>query len=497
MIRNVAVMLVSMLGAAFADTPCERLKSLSLADTTIAAAEMVAGGLHQFTGPGRAAQQQSIQLPGHCRVAAVLRPSPDSHIELEVWLPTADWNGKYLAVGNGGWAGSISFSAMALALREGYATSSTDTGHKGGNAEFAPGHPEKVIDYAYRSVHEMTLKSKAIIAAFYGRAPRYSYWDGCSGGGRQGLMEAQRYPEDFDGIIAGAAANYKIHMNAWKMALQVALSKNPGSLVATAKRNVLNQAVLAACDALDGVKDGLLTDPLKCHFDPATLLCRERDTDNCLTAPQVEAVRMAYAEAKKKTGEVIFPGFPPGGETGWQMLADEGPIELELGTFRSVLYQDPKWDWHNFDLDRDTALAEEKVGYMDSGNPDLSAFKNRGGKLLMYHGWNDPAISALSSIKYYSSVLAQMGPDQENWYRMFLVPGMGHCRGGPGPDQFNALAALERWREADSAPEQIIAFHVANNRVEMTRPLCPYPQVAQYKGTGSTNDAVNFACTTR
>src|SRR5262249_11354797 len=160
-------------------------------------------------------------------------------------------------------------------------------------------------------VHEMTLKSKAIIAAFYGRAPRYSYWDGCSGGGRQGLMEAQRYPEDFDGIIAGAAANYKIHMNAWKMALQVALSKNPGSLVATAKRNVLNQAVLAACDALDGVKDGLLTDPLKCHFDPATLLCRERDTDNCLTAPQVEAVRMAYAEAKKKIGEVIFPGFPP------------------------------------------------------------------------------------------------------------------------------------------------------------------------------------------
>jgi len=435
-----------------------------------------------------------MELPAYCRVAVVLRPSPDSHVEVEVWLPASDWNGKLQVVGNGGWAGQINFPDMAFALREGYATASTDTGHKGDNAAFAAGHPEKVVDFAYRAVHDATERSKAILAAYYGQSQRLAFWNGCSGGGRQGLMEAQRYPADFDGIIAGAPANNKIHMNAAQMLLQTAISRNPASVVPTGKIALLNRAVLARCDALDGVKDGLLSDPHQCHFDPNTLLCRGSDADDCLTASQLEAVKMVYAPARKKTGQELFPGMPPGGELGWQMLAGNGPLELSLGTFSSVLNQDPKWDWRTFDLDRDTALADEKFGYIDAIAPDLTAFKARGGKLLMYHGWNDPMISAQNSIDYFSSVLAKMGQDQSDWLRLFMVPGMGHCRGGPGPNQFNVVAALEHWREGGVAPDQMIAVHVTHDRVDMSRPLCPYPQVAAYKGVGSTNDAASFVC---
>ena len=500
MIRRVVVLILfATWFTALAQTRCESLKSFASADSTVTAAESVPAGAYRppVIAP-TGVQPPPIQLPEYCRVNLILKPTADSHIEMELWMPATGWNGKLQVVGNGGWAGSISFGAMALALLEGYATSSTDTGHKGGNADFTIGHPEKVVDYAYRAVHEMTVKSKALVASFYGRGVRLSYWNGCSTGGRQGLMEAQRYPEDFDGIIAGAANNYKIHMNAWQMALPAAISRIPAGAVPVAKMALLHRAVLSSCDMLDGVNDGLLNDPLKCRFDPATLLCRNGgDGDNCLTAPQVEAVKMAYAPARMKTGEVIFPGMPPGSELGWRMLTGAAPAETALGTFRSVLYQDPKWHWRAFDLDRDTALADEKLGYMNAVDPDLKAFKARGGKLLLYHGWSDPTLSAQNSIDYYASVRAKMGQDQGSWLRLFLVPGMGHCRGGPGPNQFDAVAALERWREAGTAPDQILASHVTNNRVDMTRPLCPYPQVAVYKGVGSTNDASNFVCRAR
>ena len=491
--RTIAFLLSGALFGAFSQTPCDGLKALSLPDTSITAAESVpAGPLRNPTAP--AAAGQPPMLPAHCRVAAVVKPSADSHIEMEVWMPAADWNGKCQAVGNGGLAGSINFAAMAAALQEGYATASTDTGHKGPSASFAAGHPEKVVDYAYRAVHEMAVKSKAILTAYYGRGPRLSYWNSCSNGGRQGLMEAQRYPEDFDGIIAGASGINRVGISAWYVALAAAIGRDPASFVPAPKTALLNQAVLAACDALDGVKDGLLNNPLLCHFDPATLLCRGGDADNCLTAPQVEAVKMAYAPARKKTGELIYPGMPPGSELGWSFLAGGEPGEVRIGTFKYVLHQDPKWDWRAFDLDRDTALAEEKAGYLNAINPDLTAFQARGGKLLMYHGWNDPQNSAQNSINYYSSVLAKMGQKQEDWLRLFLAPGMGHCRGGPGPDQFNAMGALERWRESGVAPAQITASHVSGSRVDMTRPLCPFPQVAKWTGVGSTKDAANFVC---
>jgi feruloyl esterase len=482
----------------FAQTPCEQLKSLKLPAAAITLAEAVSAGPLQMPGSPPAA---APVLPAYCRVAATLRPSSDSEIKMELWMPVAAaWNGKFQAAGGGGWVGSINYRGMAAALQEGYAAASTDTGHEGGTANFALGHPEKVIDFAYRAVHEMTVKSKSIINAHYGRGPRFSYWNGCSTGGRQGLMEAERYPEDYDGIVAGAPANNQIYLCAWRIAIEAAVLKGTLSVVPAAKLALVNKAVLAACDALDGVKDGLLTNPQKCSFDPASLLCRGGDGENCLTVGQVESVKAAYLPVKKRSGELIYPGLLPGGETGWAMLtrASPEPGSIDVGMFRYVAHEDPGWDWRTFELESDTALADKKAGFMQAINPDLSAFKRRGGKLLIYHGWSDGgsggAISPVNSLNYLSSVLAKMGPKQNDWLRLFMVPGMAHCGGGPGPNQFNAVAAIERWRESGAAPDEIIAARVVNNRVEMTRPLCPYPQMAVYTGVGSTNDAENFVC---
>ena len=281
MIGNIAVLLF---GAALAaPTPCANLKSVTLANTTITIAESVPAGT--FTPPGngtgggqRGNQPAGLAVPPFCRVAATLRPTADSQIDMEVWLPE-NWNGKFQFVGGGGWAGVISYPAMATALNEGYATASTDTGHKGGNANFAIGHPEKVVDFAYRAVHESTVKAKGLLTTFYDRSPRISYWNGCSTGGRQGLMEAQRYPDDFDAIIAGAPANYQTHLHTWDLSVAVPVLKDPSGAVPAAKLSLLNNAVIAACDAKDGVPDKLLNEPRTCKFDPATLLCKAGDAE--------------------------------------------------------------------------------------------------------------------------------------------------------------------------------------------------------------------------
>jgi feruloyl esterase len=478
---------------------CQRLSTLALPNTSITLAQLVPAGT--FALPGASAPTPPFShLPAFCRVAATLTPSSDSAIKIELWLPVADWNGNFQAVGNGGLAGTITYDWLAAALQRGYATASTDTGHAGANASFALGHPEKVIDFAYRAVHEMTIRSKAIIAAFYARPPHFSYFTGCSTGGRQGLMEAQRYPEDFDGIVAGAPANNQTHLSAWRIAVESNILQSPPSVVPPAKLALLNRAVLAACDAIDGVTDGLLTDPLRCHFDPATLLCRSDDRDDCLTAQQLQSVKMAYSPATGKGGELIFPGLVPGGETGWAMLtaAKPEPGSIDVGLFRFIAHQNPSWDWRSFDLDGDTSLIGNKAGFIDAINPDLSAFRAHGGKLLIYHGWNDGgsdgAISPLSTLNYNASVLAKMGSPQQDWLRVFMVPGMEHCGGGPGPAQVNWMAALERWRQSSIPPDRLIASRVTDNHVTMTRPICPYPSVAKYNGTGSSNDEANFAC---
>ena len=497
MIVNLAVLLFGT--ALAAPTPCANLKSVSLPNTTITMAESVPAGT--FTPPAagggggqRGGQPAILTVPAFCRVGAILRPSSDSEIGMEVWLPET-WNGKFEFVGGGGWAGVITYPALVTALNEGYATASTDTGHKGGNASFAIDHPEKLIDFAYRAVHESTVKAKAILTAFYDRGPRLSYWNGCSTGGRQGLMEAQRYPDDFDAIIAGAPANYQTHLHAWDLNVAVPALKDPSSTVSAAKLGALNKAVIGACDAKDGVKDSLLNEPRTCKFDPVTLLCKGGDSENCLTPAQLESVKRMYAPAKTKAGDIVFPGKEPGSETGWNAISGgQAPQGVSLGSFQ-VAYNEQNWDWRGYDLDRDLKVVDERVGtIVNAINPDLSAFKARGGKLIMYHGWIDTAISPGNSINYFNSVLAKMGPKQDNWIRLFMIPGMGHCQGGPGPNQVNYLGALERWRESGVAPDHLEAFHVTNNRVDMARPLCPYPQVAQHKGIGSTNDAANFVC---
>jgi feruloyl esterase len=501
--RTVTGLLVLLLFAppAHAAT-CDSLKGLTLDRATVTLASTVAAG--QFTLPegGRGAAQRNAafkDLPAFCRVAATLRPSSDSDIRIEVWLPAANWNNKYQAVGNGGWAGSISYTAMADALRRGYATSSTDTGHTGGSGRFALGHPQKLIDFGYRSEHEMAVKAKAIVDAFYGSAPKLSYWNGCSTGGRQGLREAQSYPMDFDGIIAGAPANPRTHLAGWGVYVGQAALKDPANVIPKDKLPMIHRAVVNACDALDGVTDGLIADPTACHYDFTPLRCKEENDASCLTSAQIRTAQIITRPAiNSKTGDELYPGLSPGSELLWSTQAGgPEPNPVNVDQFKYVVFRDPNWDWRTFDVDTDIALADSiDGGTVNAINPDLHAFQQRGGKLLMYHGWADQNVPPLSTVGYYKSVLAKMGsgPQTDAWLRLFMAPGMTHCGGGEGPNQFDAVAALEQWVEHGTAPASIPASHSTNGRVDRTRMLCPYPQVAKYKGSGDINDAASFAC---
>jgi feruloyl esterase len=442
-----------------------------------------------------------VQTATHCRVSVTLRPTADSEIRSDVWLPPAsEWNGKLLMEGGGGLVGSINTEGMTYAVREGYASASTDTGHTGRSGKFALGHPDKITDFAYRAVHETAVEAKALIAAYYGRGPRLSYWEGCSTGGRQGLMSAQRYPEDFDGIIVGAPAYNQIYISAWRMRLLMTALKSPHHALPTEKLKLLNDAVLDKCDGNDGVKDRLIENPNSCNFDPSVLKCNGAETASCLTPQQLETVKTAYSELRSSTGEVLYPGLPFGGELGWRLPAgatEPGAIDIDI--FRYIGNQDPAWDWRSFEHEKDIDRALLHGKEIHAVNPDLTKFKARGGKLFMYHGWSDGgsggSISALNTISYYNSVLKQMGSDQDDWLRLFMIPGMDHCGGGTGPNQFNKIAVLERWREQDEPPKSITAARVNESGViDMTRPLCPYPQQAVYRGSGSTNDAANFTC---
>ena len=477
---------------------CEGLKSLSLKSVTITAVEFVAAGAKRPGRGGRAAQADA-PLPAHCKVAATLTPSPDSHIEMELWMPAENWNGKFLAVGNGGWAGDIETAAVANALSRRYAAASNDTGHKGATAAFAAGHPEKVIDFGYRAMHEMAVQSKAIIGHFYNRAPQLSYYQGCSTGGRQGMMEAQRYPEDFDAIIAGAPVYNQIRLNLATVAPQVEMLKDPSKMLLPAKITLLANAVVAACDEKDGVKDGIVNDPPMCKFDPAVLMCKAGDGPDCLTAPQVATVKNAYAPLKLKSGELVYPGHSRGFEPQFRVPMPGAPLNpLYADTPRYLGHQDANWDIMSFDMEKDLPLALENAGIIEANDPNLAKFKARGGKLLLWHGWADPGPAPENTINYYNAVATKLGGKQDDWMRLFLLPGVGHCGGGVGPDQADWLGAMEKWKESGTAPNKIIATRAARaGQAEMSRPLCPYPQIASYSGNGSTNDPKNFPCAAR
>ena len=487
--------------ASAAAASCGELATLALPHTTVTTAAVVPPGAFRLPTAGGAqgggAAAAFARLPEFCRVAATLTPSTDSEIRIEVWLPASGWNGKFQAVGNGGWAGSISYPALALALAGGYATASTDTGHTGNNATFVVGHPEKVIDLGYRAVHEMTAKAKALIAAFYGAPPKLSLWNGCSQGGRQGITAAVRYPGDFDAVVAGAPAVNWMHLHAGRMAANRAANATPAATIPREKYQLIHDAVLAACDAADGVADRVLENPLACRFDPEVLQCRAGQAeDSCLTAPQISSAKALYAPAVNQRNEAVLPGLVAGSELGWAVAAAAQPVATALDAFRYLLHNDPAWDASRFTpADVDRMLQADHDDVLGSTSTDLRPFFDRGGKLLMYHGWSDAQVTPLNSIGYFQKVVERAGPAAVGRsIQLYMVPGMNHCQGGDGPDQFDKVAPLEQWVASGTAPERITASHVTAGVVDRTRPLCPYGQVAAWDGRNSTNDASSFAC---
>ncbi len=493
---------VQLFPAPAAAASCESLTSLKFSDARVVKARVESTGQLDLQDEGaesaaKAATRTLKNLPLFCRVSATLTPTADSDIKIEVWLPASGWNGKFQAVGNGAWAGTISYAAMGTALRQGYATASTDTGHVGNSGEFALGHPEKLTDFGYRAVHEMTVKAKAIIDGYYGSAPRISYWNGCSTGGRQALKEAQRFPSDYNGIIAGAAANPRTHLALWRVSMTQALYKDAASYIPPKKFTLIHQAALDACDATDGIKDGIINDPTRCHFEPKVLECKHGDDASCLTSPQVETLKKLYAPLKNSvSGAQIFPPLEPGGELGWDVLEEDSPTFLNaVDQFKFIVYKDPKYDWRKLNFGADATLTDKLDNDTINARPALADFVGQGGKLLMYHGWSDPHVAPLTSVEYYNTVEREIGVTKAaDSIRLFMVPAMAHCGGGDGPNVFDTMSAIEQWVEKGKAPEKLIASHRTNGAVDRTRPLCPYPQIAVYTGSGSIDDAANFAC---
>ena len=486
--------------AAPAAQSCESLATLSLPKATITSAVVVAA---------------TSTLPANCKVNGVATPTSDSSIKFEVRLPLTGWNGKFNGIGNGGYGGNLPATAGDGLARK-YATAGTDMGHSAADPVWALGHPERIADWAYRANHTTADLAKTIIRAFYGAGPTLSYFTGCSDGGHEALMEAQRFPDDYDGIVAGAPANYWTHQSTAWVWEGAALLRNPLSI---SQLKAISAAVVQECDAIDGLRDGLIDDPRRCNFDPAGLV-----RSGVLTAAQAESVRRVYAGPRNpRTGEQLYPGLERGSEYdslsdttlpqlvgSWLGLEPASPAVPFLGDFffKQMVFNDLSWDYRTLDYDRDVAFADRKMGpVVNSTDPDLSDFKSLGGKLIMWHGWNDPLVNPRNSINYYKKALANLhtgdrknsnekssGSTKESdaFLRLFMVPGMDHCLLGSGPNVFDTLTPLERWVERGQAPARIIATGGAVPT--RTRPLCPYPQVARYTGHGSIDDAANFAC---
>jgi feruloyl esterase len=529
-----AIVAFALLGAsapAYAGS-CEDIASLELPTTTIvSAAEVPAGQFSEPPGPGADMQgppngvesTAPTKLPAFCRVRITIAPA----IKIEVWMPASGWNGNFEGVGNGGKAGSINYSAMATALRDGYATASTDTGHEGSENQtaWAFHQPELVADFAYLAIHQMTVTAREVIASYYGTGPAFSFFNGCSTGGRQGLMEAQRYPDDYNGILSGAPVIDYTHLQAAHFAVALRTRKVSGSFFPASKLPGVNKASVTACDAIDGVRDGIIEDPLKCGFskDPSALLCKGPEMPRCLTAEQLQTLKDIYAGYHDRRGQLVYPGFMPGDEIGWKSLiiagadpsqpfTDESAVGA-IGFFKYFVFDNPSWNFLTWNYDQDMAFTDKKLASeINATDPDLKPFRAHGGKLLLYHGWADPGVSPLETIDYYDRVVAAVTGTQatapghetpafvdsirstEDFARLFMVPGMEHCGGGPGPNTFDAFGPLAIWVEHGRAPDEIVASHITKGTATLTRPLCPYPMTAHYMGHGSTEKAANFVC---
>jgi feruloyl esterase len=531
-------------------SPCTNLQSLQLQHTTITSATDNTTGV--FVVPG-APPTTITGLPAFCRVTATLTPSSDSSIKIEVWLPESTWNGRFLGTGGGGFQGVITYNELASGIQAGFASTNSDlgTGSSGCSPLYcgsdgnmgnplaiafgdpaAPstglfGHPERIKDFGFRAIHGMTVRGKEIANAFYGQNAHKAYFAGCSTGGQNALMEAQRFPNDYDGILAGAPAFNRTHLHMAGLALWQDTHASPGRFIQPVQMTLINQAVLKQCVGRDGgaSTDQFLTDPRDCHFDPKVLQCKGGQLPPaCLTADQVTTIQKYYAGTiDPVNGQVINPGPARGNETD-NVLAlglafqEQLPEPAFDGLFYWVFgpsfgYPAGAVNFANFDFHHAVDTVDDQLAaVLNANSTDLGEFREHGGKLLMYHGWADPLIPSQSSINYFNALVgndshgfqqASFGVGNpalqrtQSYARLFMAPGLYHCSGGPGPNAFDALTPLVTWVETGTAPETIIATKFVADippAVQMTRPLCVYPKVAKYNGSGSTSMAVNFTC---
>ncbi len=472
-------------GSLAADT-CEQLVAQRAPDATIREAVLVSGGA--FTPPQ--ASTALTGLPDFCRVSAVVPPA----INIEVWLPVESWNGRFQGVGGGGLAGVISYGALANAVREGYASASTDTGHVGGfDAAWAIGHPELLADFGYRAVHEMTRVGKTVTEAFYATPPHHAYWVGCSTGGRQGLMEVQRYPTDYDGALIGAPAIDWSALHVAQLWDARTTLTDPDAYLSPAQLVAVHEAVLARWDAADGAADGVIGDPTVVQLDLSAL---QRAAG--LSTARVEALRKLYQGPVDGAGQPVYPGLMPGGEALWPIVtAGPAPFGIGEAVYRDMVKQDPMWDWTSLDIDADLPAARVLFGdVLDTLDPDLTAFKEHGGKLIVYHGFSDPLIAPERTRQYFLSVIDTLGGRDavDAFARLYLLGGVGHCRGGAGADTFDGLGALVQWVEGGVPPTRMVATHLTDGRVDRARPLCAFPRQAHYGGAGNVADATSWSC---
>ncbi len=540
-----------------AATPCTNLTSLRLEHTTIVSAEDNTTGV--FVVPNSNPPQTLTGLPAFCRVRATLTPTSDSAISIEVWLPETTWNGRFLGTGGGGFQGVITYGELSVGIQAGFASANSDlgTGSSGCNPLYCGsagnmgnplaiafgdpaspstglfGHPERIKDFGYRAIHLMTLRSKEIVNAFYRQNAQKAYFAGCSTGGQNALMEAQRFPDDYNGILAGAPAFNRTHLHMAGLSSWQNTHATPGRFIQPGQMTLINNAVLAQCVGQDGgVKtDRFLTDPRDCRFDPKVLQCTASNVPPaCLSAEQVTTMRNYYAGTiDPRTGQVINPGSERGNETddifalglAFQERLPEPAFDgLFYWVFGSSFGQlSSATNYANFDFHDDVGKVDAKLAEtLNANSTDLSDFRRRGNKLIIYHGWADPLIPSQSSINYFNALVDSDGHDNDGvqqasfgpggdsnlgrtqkYARLFMVPGMFHCSGGPGPNVFDALTPLVTWVEQGVAPETILATKFVANTppaVEMTRPLCVYPKVAKYRGSGSSSVAANFVCVT-
>jgi hypothetical protein len=505
---------------------CEDLAGLKLTDTTIESAQSVPSG--DYTTADKITRKA---MPAFCRVVASVKDAPDSDIQIEVWLPKEDWKGVFHGNGNGGYSGIVSFGydGMEAGVKRGYASASTDMGTAPStplDGDALVGHPQKWKDWGLLSTHVMTETGKEISKAFYGQQPKRAYFTGCSTGGQQGLIEAQYYPDDYDGILVGAPVVSRTWGHAAVLWDYLAANLKPGHKLSDAKLALLTKSAVAACAGkTNGLKsDAFIADPASCDFDPTALTCKGTDAPECLTPSEVETAKAFYSgPTDSHTGKPLYYGWPPGSESGsfnWGFLETpaNAPNEPSFdGLFKWVFGAD--WNWRNFNFDQDMAKVDATLGPVLNGavTGDVGAFRSRGGKLLMYQGWADPIVAPDQTISFYKGLAGKFGGDEDvqKFAKLFMAPGVGHCGGGPGPNSLNsavfrgiqppsrgpeddAFAALAQWVEDGKAPSQIIATKYVDDDpskgIALQRPLCPYPQKPWYNGAGDTADAKNFTC---